>query len=58
MFFLFVWMTVTAGSGYSASYREPYNGWVNLGEFTSHKSCEEAGTSLGYNASAFRCIRK
>lgn len=58
MFYLFVWMTVTAGSGYSYSHAQPHNGWVNQAEFTSYKTCQEAGTSLGYDTSKFRCIAK
>lgn len=56
MFYLFVWMTVTAGSGYS--HAQPHNGWVNQAEFASYKTCQEAGTNLGYDPSKFRCIAK
>lgn len=58
MFYLFVWTIIASGNSYSHNTYQPHHDWKNQGEFISYKTCQEAGTSLGYASDKFRCIRK
>lgn len=57
MYILVIW-TVIASSTIASSGSYEKMGWRPIGEFSSLKTCQEAGLLLNVKPEAMRCLKK